>query len=325
MRKKYLYLTLLLYCLILTTIVIIGSFKKSSNYTGETIQSSLLNEKYKASINSIVLNIPSQIEENTRTEIKLSKTLTDTENNSWTCTIGQDSFLADGKTVENLIDTFCLTRNLILLSKDFSSWHSFGLEEKEGTSISFSERTGGLETLRSKLYFGRRTTDYSGVYVRNDTRPYVYRVEDDISTFLSASLDFWADLSIFRNKQGADEKAFLSIIINLMNAKDEITSKKINNDGKDFFASYIHKLLSLRASGILTKEETAKLSLEKKLELILRDQNSKDYFLSVFTTEPPDSPSCRFFVLYGTDSEMKNTDYLMEISSWTYSNLLPTE
>ena len=158
-----------------------------------------------------------------------------------------------------MLEVFCTTRNFIQLSDDFSSWNQFDLTDEQAVKVSFYESANGNDTLRSSLFFGRSTSDYSGVYVRNDDRkPTVYRVEDNVSAYLTDNANFWADLSVVgENTAQEAEKSFMSVSISLNgDSKENVTKTiKLYNDGSESFSSYIHTLLSLRGSGIVSVKE----------------------------------------------------------------------
>ncbi|MCR4940636.1 MAG: DUF4340 domain-containing protein [Treponemataceae bacterium] len=322
MKKRKIYFIISIYCIVLSILCIAGTLRRETNFTGRTLQSALLNEKYKSAVNKIRITFP---QENSKFifELNLEKSK---EDDFWTGTISEsNSFVADRKTVSKLFDIFCSTRNLILLSESISDWNQFGLSEEEAVCIAFYESKDGTDLVRSKLFFGRNTTDYSGVYVRNDKNPYIYRVEDNVSAYLTADTKFWSDLSLFRQDQESDETSFIKISVSMEDDKGTLTKKNIYNDGKDAFFNYTHKLLSLRGSDIMFAPADSLSYMKKILELEISGQNSSASSVQVFSSGPVSDTDCRFFVKYSSQEEMDIPPYFIEISSWTYRNLLPDD
>ena len=321
MKRKRLLLSIFIYCLILSIICIVGTVKNKTQFSGKTLQSAFLNEKYKPGINYIQITFPDN-PDMLLSELKLKKTNEAAE--SWTCTTGINSFAADEKTISQLIDVFASTRNLILLSDKVSDWKQFDLSESEAICISFFESSGNSDTLRSKLYFGKNTTDYTGVYVRNDKNPYVYRVEDNVTAYLTDDINFWCDLSLLRENQNDDENSLMSISAKLFDESGKTTTINLHNDGTDSFIDYAHKLLSLRGSRVISKVEEHITNMEKLLELSITGYNSTDCSVQVFSTGKATEAETKFFVQYSAKSEKGIQPYFVEISAWTYRNLLPS-
>ena len=308
---KRIELIIFLYCLILSAFLIIGNIRLKTNFSGEYVQSALLNEKYKSGINLIKITFPDGY------KFSFNKKKSISSDNKWMCDAGGITFAADSDTITKMLDVFCATRNFIQLSDDFKSWNQFDLTDEQAINVSFYESSGGNDTLRSSLFFGRSTSDYSGVYVRNDRKPTVYRVEDNISTYLTDNANFWADLSVFgENTAHESEKGFLSVSINLYG--DNTQTKKLYNDGSESFTSYMHTLLSLRGSGIASERElllVATITAEK--------QDGKSVSVRVFS-HVDDTDTSSYFVSNRTNDDESYPEYFIEISGWTYRNLLPS-
>lgn len=344
--KKRLYFGIFIYCIVMTVLLIFGIIRRNSDFSGESVQSALLNEKYRDGINLIRIKFPDGYEFSFNKKKDASGGAP-----VWMCSAGGLTFAAEEVTVGKMLDAFCVTRNFIKLSDSFSSWSQFGITEDQAVNVSFFESAAGNDTLRSSLFFGRSTTDYSGVYVRNDRKPDVYRVENNVSEYLSDNADFWAELSVIgENTSHFEEKSFLSISVSKAEGT-EIYTKKLYNDGSETFSSFIHTLLTLRGSGIVSSKEVEQPSSNNLiLEITAEKQDGKSICVEVFSTDDSstsvpadvssDAPSTsvssaassttesaqytRYFVRSCGTAFESYPDYFVEISGWTYRNLLPS-
>ena len=355
LSKKRFYFGIFIYCIVMTVLLIFGIIRRNSNFSGESVQSALLNEKYRDGINLIRIKFPDGY------EFSFNKKKDASGAPVWMCSAGGLTFTADESTIEKMLDSFCATRNFIKLSDSFSSWSQFGIMEDKAVNVLFFESDAGNDTLRSSLFFGRSTTDYSGVYVRNDRKPDVYRVGDNVSEYLTDNAEFWAELYVIgENTSHFDEKSFLSVSVSKAEGA-EIYTKKLYNDGSETFSSFIHTLLSLRGSGIISSKEVEQSSKNLILEITAEKQYGKSISVEVFSTddssasvpvdisEPSassalsnssDAPSTsvssaassttesaqytRYFVRSCGTAFESYPDYFVEISGWTYRNLLPS-
>jgi hypothetical protein len=325
-------LFIFLYCLLLSVLLIVGNTRIKMNFSGDYVQSALLNEKYKAGINKIKINFPDGY------EFLFDKKKNISNDYEWMCSAGGITFSADNDTITKMLEVFCTTRNFIQLSDDFSSWNQFDLTDEQAVKVSFYESANGNDTLRSSLFFGRSTSDYSGVYVRNDRKPTVYRVEDNVSSYLTDNANFWADLSVVgENTAQEAEKSFMSVSISEYSDDNEnvAKTKKLYNDGSESFTSYIHTLLSLRGSGIVSTKElllnepSEGSALSHIATITTEKQDGKSVSVQVFSYAPytPDETVyTRYFVSNrpNENDTQSYPDYFIEISSWTYRNLLPS-
>ena len=325
MRRKWLYLSILSYCIVLLLILIIGYAKNNTNYSGKSIQSALLNQKYTNAINKIQLEIPLEDSQYPATVVFLKKN--EDSNDYWQGNTGNISFNADKSVMKELLGVFSATQDFIHLSDDISSWEQFGLSLVNAVHISFYESVNGNDTLRSDLYFGKNTTDYSGVYVRSGKNTSVYRIKNDFSSYLSPYVDFWADLSVFQTESAnslfQQESDVISVSVNLEDKNGTPKTMKIYSNGTSEYTSYIHTLLSLNGSGIVSSNEPESLGISKKLEINATNQNSRSFSVVVYTTSDDIELGTRYFVQFKKDKDASFPNYFIEISAWTYKNLLP--
>ena len=318
MRKIRLYIGFFIYCIILSFILIFGSIKNSKNYSGKTIQSALLNSKYKNSINLIKLEFPQD---------ELIDSIVFTKKDFWKASAGEISFNADSSILSNMLESFCATQDFILISEEISSWKQFAITEQDAVHLSFYESSGGNDTLRSELYFGKNTADYSGVYVRNGKNASVYRIKSDFSTFLSTNVDFWADLSVFQtqsvNLDDTKETDIINVSATKYDTNDKTQTAKIYDDGSSEYTSYLHTLFSLKGSDLVRFDDVISLGITRILEINAANQSSKDFSVVVYTTHNDTELGARYFIQFKTDNDASYPNYMIEISAWTYKNLLP--
>ena len=318
MKKARLYIGIFIYCIILSIILIFGSIKNSTNFSGKSIQSALINLKYKTSINMIKLEFPDN---------ELIDSIVFTKKDFWKASAGGISFNADSALLSNMLESFCATQDFILLTDNFSAWEQFAITEQDAIHVSFYESSGGNDTLRSELYFGKNTADYSGVYVRNGKNASVYRIKSDFSSFLSPYIDFWADLSVFQtqsqNLDNLKETDIISVSVTKSDLDGNTQTAKLYEDGSSEYKSYIHTLFSLNGSGLVSLVDAESLGITKILEINAANQSSKNFSVVVYTTHNDTELGARYFIQFKTDNDASYPNYMIEISAWTYKNLLP--
>ena len=327
MKKKYIYACILSYCILLTIILIVGTLKQNTNFSGKSIQSALLNQKYTNIINKIKFEIPIEDSQYSASVEFFKKNIDGNE--YWQGTTGNISFNINKKVMKDFLDIFSSTQDFIHLSDDISYWEQFGLSLPNAVHITFYESVNGNDTIRSDLYFGKSTADYSGVYVRSGKNTSVYRIKNDFSTYLSPYVDFWADLSVFQTESSNSlfqkESNVISVYINMNDNEDSKKTMKIYDDGSNEYKSYIHTLLSVRGSEIVEHENALSLGITKILEIQTTNQNMRSAFLTVYSTSIETGLSARYFVQFKTDKDESYPNYFIEISGWTYRNLLPSD
>ena len=146
-KKKFIYLCISTYCIILSIILIVGSIKNRTNYSGKSIQSALLNQKYTDAKNKIQLEIPIEDSQYPATVVFLKN------NNDgidfWQGNTGNISFNADKSVMKEFLDVFSSTQDFIHLSDDISSWEQFGLSLVNAVHITFYESVNGNDTFGS--------------------------------------------------------------------------------------------------------------------------------------------------------------------------------
>ena len=318
MKKTRFYIGIFIYCIILSIILIFGSIKNGTNYSGKSLQSALLNSKYKNSINLIKLEFPQD---------ELIDSIVFTKKDFWKASASGISFNADTSVLSNMLESFCATQDFILLSDEISSWEQLAITEKDAVHLSFYESSGGNDTLRSELYFGKNTADYSGVYVRNGKNASVYRIKSDFSTFLSTNVDFWADLSVFQtqsvNLDDTKETDIINVSATKYDTNDKTQAAKFYDDGSSEYTSYLRTLFSLKGSDLVRFDDVISLGISKILEINATNQSTKSFSVVVYKTSDDADLGSHYFIQFKTDKDASYPNYMIEISAWTYKNLLP--
>ncbi len=335
MRRKWLYVGILSYCIVLLVILIIGSAKNNTDYSGKTIQSALLNQKYKNTINKIMIKFPLNENDNhadNEYQGYVIPTLVFTKKNTdgneyWQGNVNGVLFKADTSVLQKFLVSSCKTQDFILLSDDISSWKQFELTDQEAVQISFYESSGGNDTLRSDLFFGKSTADYSGVYVRNGKNASVYRIDNVFSPYLSQNIDLWADLSVLPtellNWKIEKESDAMSVSVTQFDKNNKSRTVKLYENGSSEYSEYIHTLLSVKGSSIVSLDDVVSLGINQILSIQMTNQKMQSASVAVFSTGEVSEPDTRFYTQFKTDKETSYPDYFIEISSWTYKNLLP--
>lgn len=203
-------------------------------------------------------------------------------------------FPADQKSVKNLVSALTKIRKL---SKAESSGSI--LNEKNYDFKIIYELNGGSTT---KILFGKSDITETKRFVKIPGKNEVFRTESDLEQFFTTSADFWGYPEIVWNpkseKKSAEDIQKISL---LQNGKRKTFLPSAN----DFYKN-AETILSLRHGKLCPKTE-----IPENTEIF--EVEFDDYIFSVKII-----PSGEDFVLVYKN---EYSDYVAEISSWTYSRL----
>lgn len=320
-QKRLKVLILGSFCILGMITAIPGFMFNAGKTNMSSVKSALLNPKYASEVNQINITFPADYD-NSQLIFKQKKS--SSGNNTWICTRNDGlSFPVNGKLIDQLIEKASLTRSMAVVSDSYSAWQSLGLTDDTAINMSFENDFSEGGQLFSSLYFGYENADSTMIYVRNDRKSTTWRIQDDISSYLSDSVSFWADQHLLptdSSKEADDTRTLITV-----ETADGIKTLYNSFSDSSLFDDTIHALLSLRSSEILSVEEfrseapqavpVMKISLSGSTE-------SDSYGFTVYEAVFEDGVEY-FARNYGILSEADST-YLLQISDWTYSKLIET-
>lgn len=308
---------------ILGLITAIPGFMINAQKTNiNSVKSALLNPKYVSEVNMISLSFPSDDGIN---QLVFKKKNVSSESYNWICTRSDGLvFPVNAKLVEQLIDNASQTRSMAVISDSYSAWQALGLAENNAINITFENDFSEGGQLFSSLYFGYENADSTMIYVRNDRKSTSWRIQDDISSYLSDTVSFWADQHLLPT--GSSDETDESRTLITAETADGV--KMLYNSVSDgsLFDETIHSLLSLRSSEIVSVSDFVSEAPQAipimKITLAgpSGNESNDSYGFTVYEAVFEDGVEYfarNFGILSGDDAE-----YLFRISEWTFSKLI---
>lgn len=282
---------------VLLFLYILSFINSPSKDKRKTVDTALINPKYKNEIDQIGITNKGQT-------LNFSK-----NKNFWVLeNYNQDSLAklpADSSKLENMINQFSSICKAVIISEKNNDLNNFGLDSEDLFTISFYSKG----TICSEINFGTQDFSQSKRYVKSGNNDSVFEVEDIYSSFLSVSQIAWTDPLIISQQ-----------ILGKINTEDVqriVLDSKSYLPGNENFSDYVSKLLSLRHGGVVSKGsfDIDKLITNIKLELGNRNEIELKIFPSTIEGE-----YIVAITYYDFNSSSKYSFY-ENISSWTYSKL----
>lgn len=298
-------------------------FQKNRRNAPKSIESALLNPKYKNEVAQIEIQILSQ-----NGVINLKK-----QGDFWLLVknVGERkteiTTFADKKLVTSLIEKACEIRKLYQISDKESDFDQLKTSENAGSTVSF---TGNNSKVYTKLYFGAVNPLINRTFVRSEGSKITYETENDLSQFLNSDLNYWSEGEIL--------SGIISRGANLVEISFEEKSVKSTLDEKSpGFATKSASLLSLRHGNIKGEEEflsamhsqnpqpSAVLTVQDgsgrstrieffEIEEQGQSESEKSYFYKKSIKPSPADSQENTFAFYSENA-------VYEISAWTYGKI----
>lgn len=298
-------------------------FQNNRRNAPKSIESALLNPKYKNEVAQIEIQIPSQ-----NGVINLKK-----QGDFWLLVKNagegktEITTFADKKLVTSLIEKACEIRKLYQISDKESDFVQLKTSENAGSTVSF---TGNDNKMYTKLYFGSTNSLTNRTFVRSQGSKITYETENDLSHFLNSDTNYWSEGEIL---SGIISKGSNPVEISF---EEKSTKSSLNEKSPDFAAKST-SLLSLRHGSIKDEEDylsamqsqnpqpTAVLTVQDgsgrsvrieffEIEEKGQSESEKSYFYKKNIRPSPADSQENSFAFYSENA-------LYEISAWTYGKI----
>ena len=323
MRNLTLNKKLLILCAFSFVLFLSSFFFDRNSSSQKPVKSALLNQKYKDSISKIIIETPAPKEE-TKEDDSLNEqgAKEDPKKDKIVLSKEGDLFLlysygiitqADEKSIQILLENSSRLRNLYKISDSKAAKESFFLTEELASSVTFFINDG---TEVSKIFFGIKDSLLSRIYVRSGKNDVCYETEDDLSRFLTASLDYWSEGKIICETENP-----VSFVWENLNF----------NDGSDEFYKIKDKMLSFRHGKIMPIDRSNAEILKEKPVSFLTVQGGEGRILNImfFDFDSSFGESYLYtknvipseFDSLETNKAFSVQNALFEISGWTYESI----
>ena len=286
--------------IILVTLIIILIFSYLLSFVRNRAQS----EK-RESVKSALIN-PKNSEAITRFEFSsqdgVIQIFKDGDNDFWKiCRPGNAECLpADSKKLENLLSDFTKVRNMYKISDKITRNSSFGLTDTSAFSVRYYYN-GTFD----ELIFGNQDFSLSSRYMMSGRNTSVYEINDEISKYLSSSVQFWAEPYLISRE--------------VLGNGIENNLQRVLAEGK--LVSADSRLLELRHGGLPSKEELDAKGPEI-FTLTLEFGNKSAAILHFYPLDTNEGTEKGFIVSENcTSSSGKAQVFYSKISAWTYSRI----
>lgn len=244
-----------------------------------------------------------------------------------TCWIGTDGnviFPISDENVQSFLSVSSKIRymNIVSKNKNTKNLSVFGLDESNYNRLTFKQKDNKI---LSKLFFG--SSNYSGynIFLTTD-KSFIYETENDLYSWLQTSPRQWSDMNIipFSILGKIDSKDVQRIKISFANQ-----SKFLTTNSLDFY-NKVSKLLSLRASKIIPLSQIQEENFIGSIQLEIG--NGSDVELKIYSMQKNPTEYDLYYIIpkiktgtgLGDVNASIKCQYALEISNWTYENLLNT-
>lgn len=211
-------------------------------------------------------------------------------NGKWLCESNGVTVSADTKLVSSFLEKLSKIRKMYKISDRKDTMSELGLKDEDAKSVVLLDSEGKTAV---KLCFGQENALTSRIAVASSGGKVSYETENDISSYLSADINFWAAPEIFfaiRNPSN----------LNLSDAD-------------------LHTLLSLRHGKILARANLP-LDAEKAGSVTLMGQYNASQRVDFYRNAANGINEYYYIQEFFPDALDFNALY--EISEWTYSRIM---
>lgn len=272
-------------------ITYILSFTKSCKNTDkrEVIKTALVNQKYENSITSFTLS-------KADSSITLTK-----KDNLWLVNENNSEITIPASTqkVQNFVKDLISIRNMYKLSDSISKNNSFGLQNSDTFTISYTFPDG-----IHSIYFGNQDFALTSRFLMTDKNTVVYEIDSTMDKYLTTNSLNWTDPYIISQE-----------VLGKITEQD-IQSCKVYSMEKSSSISDLNKLIDLRHGGF--PDFTVALPEETDMKIELELGNKTFINLEVYSTNLDSE-----YIIKSEYIKADNSKYYscVKISSWTYNKI----
>ena len=296
------------------TILYMLSFTKSCTSTDkrEKVKTALVNQKYKDSIESIILQdaTGTLVLKNSGSFWTVSR---DTESIYGPIQLRVD-IPAYPERINNFIEELIKVRNLYKISDKINSNSSLGLTNGTEFHIRYNYTNESFDSESfHELIFGNQDFSLSSRYLMTDSNTQVYEMDTSLDSYLTTSVQSWAEPYII-------SRAIISTDIQTITTTSTDQAhkgiKKIAGNSEQ-----ADKLLDLRHGGLPTSDQ---IKDSYKPETLLRlDIENGDKTSIIMKINPLVNQESTYLLetnYYDSEGELIYNSY-SKISSWTYNKI----
>ena len=285
-------------------ILYVLSFTKScsSQDKREKVKTALVNQKYKESINSIIL-------QDATGALELSN-----QKGFWILSINdQITIPASEERVNNLLEELTKVRNLYKISDKINKNSSLGLTT--GTEFHLRYSYSGEGSYR-ELIFGNQDFSLSSRYLMSGENTQVYEIDSSMDNYLTTSAQAWAEPYIISHQVTSTDIQKASVY-------------SYQTGGKNGRIEDTQKLLDLRHGGLPSPEEVSEIESESEAskkstletEIEIENGDKSRITLEIFRLKNTENNFVVKASYFKPDSKTAFYSSYSKISSWTYNKI----
>ncbi len=316
---------ILLLITIILTLLYVLSFTKSCSLADkrEKVKTALVNQKYRETINSIILqdstaSIELSNKEGFWTLQNLSASASDFYSGDFNYSV-KLSIPADSQRVKSFLDELIKVRNLYKISDKINKNSSLGLTNGTEFHIKYSYKSpdSDQEAFR-ELIFGNQDFSLSSRYMMSGENTQVYEIDSSLDIFLTSSLQSWAEPYIIsRNAASLTYTDLQSLSVSFFDEKGHKSLKKIQ-----MTEDSARKLLDLRHGGCPSQEEVSDTeSEENQMEIEIEIGDKSHISLAIKALKSQESTYLVQTSYFKPDSKSAFYSSSSKISGWTYNKI----
>ena len=302
-------LRILIVLTVLLSVLYVISFTKSCSSTDkrEKVKTALVNQKYRDSIDSILLQDASGC-----IELSFSQGFW----NIRSLTQETSSLPASKDRVNNLLEELIKVRNLYKISDRINKNSSLGLTNGTEFHIRYTYKSENSDKGSFKeLIFGNQDFSLSSRYLMTGESTHVYEIDSSMDTYLTTSIQSWAEPYIISRTVSSTDIQSITMILTDQEGKKTINKIQGRNES-------IEKLLELRHGGIPSESEIIESSKsEPDLELEIENGNKSKIILEITQLKSQEGSYTVKARYFKPDSKSAFYTSYSKISSWTYNKI----
>ena len=312
-KNSYLLIAFTAFLLILYILSFTKSCSINEGDKREKVKTSLVNQKYKDSINYITLQ-----DARGSLELKLYKgfwTLQRLSDYTASNIEEEISLPLSQERIESFFKELTKVRNLYKISDNITQTSSLGLSNGTEFHITYSIKdTEGKENFH-ELIFGNQDFSLSSRYMMTGENPRVYEIDDSLDAYLTTSIQSWAEPYII-SRIISDTKDIQNIKAFNYEADESVKSYKITDT---------NRLLELRHGGLPSPEEFISLEHQSPVcRIEIENGNKSSEEVIIFKSDNQEENTYLVKTVYKDGLGKIFYTASSKISSWTYNMIIET-
>ncbi len=302
-------LQILIVLTVLLSSLYIISFTRSCSSADkrEKVKTALVNQKYKDSINSIILQDASGC-----IELSLDQGFWNIRN----LTQKTSSIPASKERVNTLLEELIKVRNMYKVSDKINKNSSLGLTNGTEFHIRYTYNSENSDKGSFReLIFGNQDFSLSSRFLMTGESTQVYEIDNSMDTYLTTSIQSWVEPYIISRTVGSTDIQNITAVLKTEDGKKTIKRNKATNENID-------KLLELRHGGIPSESEIDESkNNEADLELQIENGNKSKIILEITQSKNQEGSYTVKVRYFKPDSKSAFYTSYSKISTWTYNKI----